>query len=121
MPHTYSPRGQVSHHPLGVTISLLLESEHRLVGITKSEVECLRREVSNDVGSVTSPKRHGSFVLDCSGETFHDTVIFAVQTTSLQHFILSFDKYQHVNSLATLRYGHKMRWRFRGPGEAHLP
>lgn len=55
MSQTYSTRSQVSHHPLSVPISLLLKSEHRFVGITESKVKCLRREVSNDVGSVTSP------------------------------------------------------------------
>jgi len=52
---TYTTGSQVTCHPLCVTVTLLLESEHALVGVTESEVEGLCREVTDDVGSVTTP------------------------------------------------------------------
>ena len=52
---TYTAGGQVAHHPLKITITLLLEGEHGLVGITESEVKGLGGEVTDNVGSVTSP------------------------------------------------------------------
>lgn len=52
---TYTARGQITHHPFGIAVSLLFVREHRLVGVTEGEVESLSREVTNDVGSVTSP------------------------------------------------------------------
>jgi len=52
---TYTAGGQVAHHPLKITITLLLEGEHSLIGITESEVKGLGGEVTDDVGSVTSP------------------------------------------------------------------
>jgi hypothetical protein len=53
--NTYTTGGQVTHHPLGVSITLLLESEHGLVGITESKVQCLCWEITDNVGSVSSP------------------------------------------------------------------
>ena len=52
---TYTTGSQVTSHPLCVTVTLLLESEHGLVGITESEVQGLGREITDDVGGVTSP------------------------------------------------------------------
>jgi hypothetical protein len=51
----YTTRCQVTGHPLGVSITLLLESEHGLVGVTEREVQGLGREVSDNVGGVTTP------------------------------------------------------------------
>lgn len=55
---TYTTRGKVTHHPLGVAIALLLVGEHGLVGVTEGKVEGLGREVTEHVGSVTSPERN---------------------------------------------------------------
>lgn len=52
---TYTTGGQVTGHPLPVTITLLLESKHGLVGVTESEVQSLGWEITDDVGGVTSP------------------------------------------------------------------
>lgn len=86
---TYTTRGQVTHHPLGVAIPLFLEGEHRLVRITESEVEGLGREVSNDVRRVTSPQRQDTLVLGGSAEALADTIVLAIETTGLQHLILN--------------------------------
>ena len=53
---TYTSGGQVTGHPLGVTVTLLLVGEHGLVGIAESEVQRLGGEVTDDVGSVTTPQ-----------------------------------------------------------------
>jgi hypothetical protein len=55
MRNAYTTGGQVTSHPPGVSITLLLESEHGLVGITESEVQRLGWEVPDDVGSITTP------------------------------------------------------------------
>merc|ERR1711964_828584 len=44
---------QVTSHPLSISITLLLESEHRLVGVTEREVKSLCWEITDDVGSVS--------------------------------------------------------------------
>lgn len=54
---TYTTRGDVAEHPPPVTITRTLVGEHGLVGVTEGEVEGLGREVTDDVGGVTSPKR----------------------------------------------------------------
>lgn len=85
---TYTTRGQVTGHPLGVTITLLLVGEHGLVGVTESEVERLGGEVTDDVGSVTTPERQDTLVLGGTAEALDDTVVLAVKTTGLEHLIL---------------------------------
>jgi hypothetical protein len=88
MRNAYTTGGQVTSHPPGVSITLLLESEHGLVGITESEVQRLGWEIPDDVGSVTTPERRNTFLVDRSLETFDDTIVFSVKTTRLQHLIL---------------------------------
>jgi hypothetical protein len=85
---TYTTRGQVTSHPLGISITVLLEGEHRLVGVTESEVQCLGGEVTDNVGSITTPQRCNTLVGNGSSETLHDTIVFSVKTTRLQHLIL---------------------------------
>jgi hypothetical protein len=86
--NTYTTRGQVTSHPPSVSITLLLEGEHRLVGITESEVQCLCWEVTDNVGSITTPQRSNTLVGDGSSEAFKDTIVLAVETTRLQHLVL---------------------------------
>lgn len=85
---TYTTRGQVTGHPPGVSVTVLLEVEHLLVGITESEVQGLGREITDDVGGVTTPQRSNTLVVDGSSETLRDTVVFPVETAGLQHLIL---------------------------------
>lgn len=85
---TYTTGGKVTSHPLGVSITLLLEGEHGLVGITESEVQGLGREVTDDVGSVTTPQRGDTLLGGGSAEALDDTIVFPVKTTRLQHLIL---------------------------------
>lgn len=85
---TYTTRGQVTHHPLGISITLLLVGEHFLVGITESKVQCLGWEVSDNVGSVTTPQGSDTLSGSCAAETLHDTIVLSVKTASLDHFIL---------------------------------
>lgn len=85
---TYTSGGQVTGHPLGVTITLLLEGEHGLVGVTEREVERLGREVTDDVGSVTTPQGENTLVLGGTAEALADAVVLAVETTGLEHLIL---------------------------------
>merc|ERR1711964_295621 len=88
---------QVTSHPLSISITLLLESEHRLVGVTEREVKSLCWEITDDVDSVSSPERSNTFL--CSGtlEALGDTIVLAVKTASLQHLILVLD--QQLNTL----------------------
>jgi hypothetical protein len=109
---SHTTGGKVTSHPLGVSITFLLEAEHALVGITESEVQGLSWEITDDVGSVTTPQRDGSCrakkdelvpsienIASCfeckltlssngSSEAVSDTVVLAVETTGLEHFIL---------------------------------
>lgn len=55
-------RGQVTGHPLGVTITVLLVSKHGLELVTESKVQGLGREVTDDVGGVTTPQRNGTCI-----------------------------------------------------------
>jgi hypothetical protein len=86
--NTYTTGGQVTGHPLGVSITLLLVGEHALVGITESEVKSLGWEVSDDVGGVTSPQSGDTLSLGSSAETLGNTIVLAVETARLQHLIL---------------------------------
>ena len=86
---TYTTGGQVTGHPLGVTITLLLVGEHALVGVAESEVQGLGREVTDDVGSVTTPEREDTLVLSGTAEALANAVVLAVKTTGLKHLILN--------------------------------
>ena len=48
-------RREVTGHPLGVAVTLLVEREERLVVVLEGKVEGLRREVTDDVGRVSTP------------------------------------------------------------------
>lgn len=85
---TYTTGSQVTSHPFGISIALLLVREHRLVGVAEREVEGLGREVSDDVGSITSPQRSNTLVLDGTSEAFSNAIVLAVETTRLKHLIL---------------------------------
>lgn len=88
MVQTYTTGGQVAHHPFGVSITLLLESEHGLVGVTEGKVEGLGREVTDDVGSVTSPESDNTLVGGGTLEAVANAGVLAVETTGLDHLIL---------------------------------
>ena len=85
---TYTTGGKVTSHPLGISITLLLESEHGLVGVTESEVEGLGREVTDDVGGVTSPEGDDTLLSGSAAEAVDDAGVLAVKTASLQHLVL---------------------------------
>lgn len=85
---TYTTGGQVTGHPLGVTITLLLESEHGLVGVAESKVQRLGGEVTDDVGGVTTPQSEDTLSLRGTLEAVGDTVVLAVETAGLEHLIL---------------------------------
>ena len=85
---TYTTGGQVTGHPLGVTVTLLLVGEHGLVGVAESEVERLGGEVTDDVGSVTTPEGEDTLVLSGTAEALANAVVLAVETTGLKHLIL---------------------------------
>jgi len=85
---TYTTRGQVTGHPPPVSITILLESEHGLVGVTEREVERLGGEVTDDVGSVTTPQGHNTLSSGSTTEAVHDTGVLAVETTGAKHLIL---------------------------------
>ena len=82
-------RGQVTDHPPGVTVTLLLETEHLLELVTESEVKSLGREVTDDVGGVTTPQGEGTLISHGTAEAVTDTSIAAVETSSLDHLILN--------------------------------
>jgi len=85
---TYTTRGKVTSHPPPVSIALLLEGEHGLVCIAESEVQSLGREVTKDVGSVTTPEGQGALLLHGTGEALSDTIVLAGETTGTDHLIL---------------------------------
>jgi hypothetical protein len=85
---TYTTGSQVTGHPLGVTVTLLLVGEHGLVGVAESEVERLGGEVTDDVGGVTTPEGEDTLVLSGTAEALANAVVLAVKTTGLEHLIL---------------------------------
>lgn len=85
---TYTTGGQVTSHPLGVTVLVLLVAEHLLELVAEGEVQGLGREVSDDVGSVATPQGHDTLVGGGTLEAVTNTGVLAVETTSLQHLIL---------------------------------
>lgn len=89
---TYTARGQVTSHPHGITITLLLEAEHLLELVAESEVQGLSREVSDDVGSVATPQGHDTLISHGTLEAVGDAIVAAIKTTSLDHFILVLDQ-----------------------------
>ena len=94
---TYTTGGKVAHHPLGVTVTLLLVGEHGLVGIAESEVQGLGGEVTDDVGSVTSPERDDTLIGSGALEAVGDTGVLVGETTGLKHLILVLD--EELNTL----------------------
>jgi hypothetical protein len=86
---TYTTGSQVTGHPLGVTVTLLLVGEHGLVGVTEREVQGLGRKVTDDVGSVTTPQGENTLVGSSALEALADTIVLAVETTGLEHLILN--------------------------------
>jgi len=85
---TYTTRRQVAHHPFCVSIAVLLVGEHGLVSITESEVKSLRGEVTDNIGSVTTPQRCNTLLRCGSAEALNDTIVLAIQTARLYHLIL---------------------------------
>lgn len=85
---TYAAGGQVAGHPPPVSVTLLLEGEHGLVGVAEGKVEGLGWEVADNVGGVTSPEGGQTFGAECAAEAVDDAAVAAVETTSLDHFIL---------------------------------
>lgn len=85
---TYTTGGQVTSHPLGVAITVLLVTEHGLELVTESEVQSLGREVTDDVGGVATPQSHETLIGGGTAEAVDDTVVAAVKTASLDHLIL---------------------------------
>lgn len=85
---TYTTGGKVTHHPLGVSITVLLEGEHGLVGVTEGKVKSLGGEVTDDVGSVSTPEGNDTLSGGGALEAVTDTVVLAVKTTGLEHLIL---------------------------------
>ena len=94
---TYTTGGKVTKHPLGVAVTLLLVGEHRLVGVTEGEVQSLSREVTDDVGGVTSPEGDDTLGSGGTAETVANTGVLAVETASLKHLILVLD--EELNTL----------------------
>ncbi|KAG9966922.1 ADP,ATP carrier protein, partial [Aureobasidium melanogenum] len=84
--------GKVAHHPLGVTVTLLLVGEHGLVGVAESEVQGLGREVTDDVGSVTTPEGDDTLIGGGTLEAVGNTVVLVGETASLKHLILVLDE-----------------------------
>lgn len=55
-----STGGKITGHPFGIAVTFLLVAEHQLELVTEGKVEGLRREVTNDVGGVTTPQGDGT-------------------------------------------------------------
>lgn len=86
--NTYTTGGEVTEHPLGVAIAVSLVGEHGLEGVTEGEVQGLGGEVTDDVGSVTSPQGNNTLGGGGTLEAVNDTGVLAVETTGLDHLIL---------------------------------
>ena len=115
---TYTTGGQVTGHPSPVSITVLLEGEHGLVGVTESEVEGLGWEVTDNVGSVTSPEGDHTLSTGSSAEAVHDAVVLAVETTRLQHLVLigELAYLSHAKSLQRWFQACRLQLRLNKPG-----
>jgi hypothetical protein len=67
-------RHDVTGEPLPVTLRLL-EAKERLEVVLEGEVERLGREVSDDVGGVTTPERGETLLVVRPGETIPDPLV----------------------------------------------
>lgn len=90
---------QVTGHPHGVAITVLLEAEHLLELVAESEVQGLGREVTDDVGGVTTPQGHDTLVSHGALEAVTNASVAAVQTAGLDHLIL----YGMVNTIGAIK------------------
>ena len=88
---TYTTRHEVTSHPPSVAVGLLVV-EHGLVGVAEREVQGLCREVTDDVGRVSTPQRNDTLIGGGAAETVGDAVVWAVETANLDHLIL----YEHA-------------------------
>jgi hypothetical protein len=84
----YTTGGQVTSHPPSVTITILLEAEQLLELVLEGKVQGLGREVTDNVGSVTTPQGESTLVGDGALEAVTNTGVPAVETTALDHLIL---------------------------------
>jgi len=84
--------GQVTSHPPGVAITLLLETEHLLELVTESEVQGLGGEVTDDVGSVATPQGHDTLIGSGALEAVTDASVAVRETAGLDHLILVLDQ-----------------------------
>lgn len=113
---TYTTGGKVTHHPLGVSITLLLVGEHGLVGVTEGEVKSLGGEVTDNVGSVTTPQGNNTLGGSGTTEAVHDTVVLAVETTSAKHLILKDNRISiclgrsHVPTVRSENFCARLNW-----------
>ena len=80
---TYTTGSQVTSHPLGVTVTLLLETKELLELVTESKVQSLGREVTDDVGSVTTPEGKKTLVTVRARKAVADTLVGLGETTLL--------------------------------------
>lgn len=99
----YTAGSQVAHHPLHVTIPLLLVREHGLVGVAEGKVEGLSGEVTDDVGGVTSPQRHEALVSNGTPEAVADAGEPTVQPAGLEHLLLQSVVNKHVPRIGVAR------------------
>merc|ERR1719367_1804192 len=66
--------------------------EGSLDGVLEGEVERLGREVTQHIGQVSSPEWVDSLSLQNSLGTVHNTIVWLVQTTLLDHLVLVLDE-----------------------------
>mmetsp|Transcript_28542 Transcript_28542/g.69173 ORF Transcript_28542/g.69173 Transcript_28542/m.69173 type:complete len:380 (+) Transcript_28542:39-1178(+) len=91
-------RGDVDHEELGEFSVLVGFGEHGLDSILESKVEGLGREVTDDVGEVTTPESLDSLFLGDTGEAVNDTSVTCdLSTDNLGVSILGLD--QKLNTL----------------------
>ena len=90
--NTHTTGSQVTSHPQGVAILVLLVAEQALEVVTEGEVQGLGREVSDDVGSVASPQGQCTLIGSGTAEAVHDTAVLAVETAGAEHLILGLDE-----------------------------
>lgn len=81
-------RGKVAGHPPPVAVTLLLESEHGLVGVAESEVEGLGGEVTDNVGGVATPQGGGTLLSDDTLEALANAGVGLGETARAEHLIL---------------------------------
>ena len=74
--------------PSPVAVLVLFETKHTFEVVLEGKVQGLSREVTEDIGHVTTPELTEALFLDDTGETVANALVGGRETTGFDHLIL---------------------------------